>query len=232
MGFWIHVAAQRHPDRVAIEGPDRSLTYAELQSEAVSFANRLGRLGARSRVGLALASPVEFAIALHGCMLAGVAAVLAPTVGPIVGGWITETWSWHWLFRINIVPGILAALGGVVMLRGPRTNQRSPRSFDPIALVALAVAVLLLLLRVRNGLAHFGVALVPWAALLQSRVDPVFVGVIFGVLSLASLAARCALARATDPLRLAQGAGENRWWKTPAGTCLAQVCSTSLPRSS
>ena len=32
-------------------------------------------------------------------------AVLAPTVGPIVGGWITETYSWHWLFLINVVPG-------------------------------------------------------------------------------------------------------------------------------
>ncbi len=73
--------------------------------------------------------------------IAGVAAVLAPTVGPIVGGWITESWSWHWLFRINIVPGILAALGAVVMLRGERTNQRNPRPFDPVALVALAASL-------------------------------------------------------------------------------------------
>jgi O-succinylbenzoic acid--CoA ligase len=75
MGFWIHLAAQRYPERVAIEGPDRSLTYAELQSEAVSFANGLDRLGPQGRVGLALASPEEFVVALHGCALAGVAAV-------------------------------------------------------------------------------------------------------------------------------------------------------------
>lgn len=30
--------------------------------------------------------------------VAGVLAVLAPTVGPIIGGWITETYSWHWHF--------------------------------------------------------------------------------------------------------------------------------------
>lgn len=36
--------------------------------------------------------------------LAGVLAVLAPTVGPIVGGWITETYSWRWLFLINVAP--------------------------------------------------------------------------------------------------------------------------------
>src|SRR3984957_7576528 len=35
-------------------------------------------------------------------MLGGVLAVLAPTVGPVVGGWITETYSWHWLFLINV----------------------------------------------------------------------------------------------------------------------------------
>jgi MFS family permease len=34
---------------------------------------------------------------------------LAPTVGPVVGGWITDTWSWPWLFYINIVPGMLVA---------------------------------------------------------------------------------------------------------------------------
>src|SRR4051812_38639523 len=42
--------------------------------------------------------------------IGGVVAVLAPTVGPVVGGFITDTWSWPWLFLINIVPGIIAAL--------------------------------------------------------------------------------------------------------------------------
>src|SRR5215475_9787123 len=41
--------------------------------------------------------------------IGGVVAVLAPTVGPVVGGFITETWSWPWLFLINVIPGILAA---------------------------------------------------------------------------------------------------------------------------
>ena len=74
-------------------------------------------------------------------MIAGVAAVLAPTVGPIVGGWITESWSWHWLFRINIVPGILAAIGAAAMLRGERTNERNRRAIDALALIALAVSL-------------------------------------------------------------------------------------------
>ena len=36
--------------------------------------------------------------------IAGVLAVLAPTVGPIVGGWLTQTYSWHWLFLITCCP--------------------------------------------------------------------------------------------------------------------------------
>jgi DHA2 family multidrug resistance protein len=33
-------------------------------------------------------------------------ASLAPTIGPVIGGWLTDQWSWHWLFFINLVPGI------------------------------------------------------------------------------------------------------------------------------
>ncbi|GAA0768874.1 DHA2 family efflux MFS transporter permease subunit [Erythromicrobium ramosum] len=73
--------------------------------------------------------------------IAGVAAVFAPTVGPIVGGWITETYSWHWLFRINVLPGILAAVGAAVTLRGAASNMRSVRTVDAAALTLLAVGL-------------------------------------------------------------------------------------------
>lgn len=73
--------------------------------------------------------------------IAGVAAVFAPTVGPIVGGWITETYSWHWLFRINIVPGILAAVGAAVTLRTALSNRRVARSVDAAALALLAAGL-------------------------------------------------------------------------------------------
>jgi DHA2 family multidrug resistance protein len=62
-------------------------------------------------------------------MIAGVLAVLAPTVGPVVGGWITETYSWPWLFLINVVPGIIAALVAAVSL------PKRPPSFDQIRLL-------------------------------------------------------------------------------------------------
>jgi DHA2 family multidrug resistance protein len=39
----------------------------------------------------------------------GLVATMAPTLGPTLGGWLTETWSWHWLFLINVVPGVIVA---------------------------------------------------------------------------------------------------------------------------
>ena len=68
--------------------------------------------------------------------LAGVLAVLAPTVGPVVGGWITQTWAWHWLFLINVAPGILAAICAALLL--PR-HAIAPRRLLGIDLVALAL---------------------------------------------------------------------------------------------
>jgi MFS transporter, DHA2 family, multidrug resistance protein len=40
----------------------------------------------------------------------GALASLAPAIGPVIGGWITDQWSWHWLFYLNVVPGLAVAL--------------------------------------------------------------------------------------------------------------------------
>jgi o-succinylbenzoate---CoA ligase len=68
---WVHAAAAKHPDRVAIEGPERSLTYAELRDAATATAVEV-----RSRrVALALPAGEDFVVALHACLLAGSAVV-------------------------------------------------------------------------------------------------------------------------------------------------------------
>ena len=73
--------------------------------------------------------------------IAGVLAVLAPTVGPIGGGWITQSFSWHWLFLINVLPGVIAALGAVALLPRGRVDLSVARTFDPFALGLMAVAL-------------------------------------------------------------------------------------------
>jgi DHA2 family multidrug resistance protein len=77
-------------------------------------------------------------------MIAGVLAVFAPIAGPIVGGWITATYSWPWLFLINVAPGIIAAV------IASRSLPKEPTSFDQarhlditaLALIAIALAAL------------------------------------------------------------------------------------------
>jgi len=73
--------------------------------------------------------------------IGGVAAVLAPTIGPVVGGWITETWSWPWLFLINVVPGLIAAGATPFLLPRQKTDLGELKKLDLISLVVLAAAL-------------------------------------------------------------------------------------------
>src|SRR6201994_340306 len=47
----------------------------------------------------------------------GALSSLAPTLGPTVGGWITDNYSWHWLFFINLVPGIFVTVVVPLMVK-------------------------------------------------------------------------------------------------------------------
>ena len=74
-------------------------------------------------------------------MFAGVLAVLAPTIGPVVGGWITETYSWRWLFLINVLPGITAASVSSFSLPRGRASFDQFRHLDVASLGLGAVAL-------------------------------------------------------------------------------------------
>ncbi len=73
--------------------------------------------------------------------LGGALAVLAPTVGPIVGGWITDTYSWHWLFLINVMPGAIAVAVAAWLLPREKSDPRAARGLDLTALLLMAVAL-------------------------------------------------------------------------------------------
>jgi DHA2 family multidrug resistance protein len=73
--------------------------------------------------------------------IAGILAVLAPTVGPFVGGWITDTHGWPWLFLINVAPGGAAIATCVSLLPKKKPELGLLRRLDPVALALLAVAL-------------------------------------------------------------------------------------------
>jgi DHA2 family multidrug resistance protein len=84
-----------------------------------------------------------FPVRLHpiATTMAGIMAVLAPTVGPVVGGWITETWSWHWLFLINVAPGVIAATATPFLLPDERPRFADLATLDGYSLALLAVSL-------------------------------------------------------------------------------------------
>src|ERR1700752_2659130 len=80
--------------------------------------------------------------------LFGVAGLLAPVVGPTLGGWITDEYSWRWIFLINLPVGVLAFFLCWLMVRDPeylrneRTELRKqPLNFDSIGLGLLVLTV-------------------------------------------------------------------------------------------
>ncbi|HEU5396785.1 MAG TPA: DHA2 family efflux MFS transporter permease subunit, partial [Verrucomicrobiae bacterium] len=47
---------------------------------------------------------------VYSAAVIGTIASIAPTLGPVIGGWITDTLDWRWLFYINLIPGIAVAV--------------------------------------------------------------------------------------------------------------------------
>ena len=66
-------------------------------------------------------------------------AIVGPSVGPTVGGWLTDNFSWNWVFYINLVPGIFAAIVILTMMRNP--SDPKPIPVDGIGLGLLAMGL-------------------------------------------------------------------------------------------
>jgi DHA2 family multidrug resistance protein len=84
-----------------------------------------------------------FPIRLHpaATTMAGIMAVLAPTIGPVVGGWITETYSWHWLFLINVAPGVIAAMATPFLLPSEKPRFADIATLDLVSLALMAISL-------------------------------------------------------------------------------------------
>jgi len=64
---------------------------------------------------------------------------LAPTLGPTVGGWITDSYSWHWLFFINLVPGLAVTVLVPLLVRIDEPDPSLLRGADYAGMLLLAV---------------------------------------------------------------------------------------------
>jgi DHA2 family multidrug resistance protein len=73
----------------------------------------------------------------------GLGVVVAPIIGPVLGGWITDNYSWRWVFYINIPFGVLAVLLSQVFLEDPpylrAAREKSRGRIDYIGFGAMAL---------------------------------------------------------------------------------------------
>ncbi len=84
----------------------------------------------------------------HGAAMAiwGAGIVVAPILGPTLGGWLTETYSWRWVFFINLPVGVLTVAGIGLFVAETATDRKRPFDFFGFAMLSLFIGALQMLL--------------------------------------------------------------------------------------
>lgn len=84
-----------------------------------------------------------FPPAQHGMAMAfyGIGIMFGPIIGPLLGGWITDNWSWHWIFFVNIPVGIISILMSVLFIHDPPYVKGMKMKIDYWGLILLSVGI-------------------------------------------------------------------------------------------
>jgi DHA2 family multidrug resistance protein len=94
--------------------------------------------------------------------------VVAPILGPTLGGWITDSYSWRWIFYINLPVGIMAVLAAQWLVEDPPYIQRNKSAtidYIGFGLLAVWLATLQILLDKGQEADWFGAVWVRWFTL-------------------------------------------------------------------
>jgi DHA2 family multidrug resistance protein len=73
--------------------------------------------------------------------LFGLTVIFAPTVGPIIGGWLTSNYGWHYIFFINIIPGIFMLLTVWFCLEQGQLNLKLLKNGDWFGILSMAIGL-------------------------------------------------------------------------------------------
>jgi len=81
---------------------------------------------------------------VYSAAVIGTIASVAPTLGPVIGGWITDTLDWRWLFYVNLIPGIVITVLTALLVRidEPDWKLLKDADYPGIALMAIALGTL------------------------------------------------------------------------------------------
>jgi DHA2 family multidrug resistance protein len=98
------------------------------------------------------------------------AVVVAPIIGPTLGGWITDNYSWRWIFYINVPVGILAIFLAVWLVEDPpyiKRNVKAAIDFIGFGLLALWLATMQIVLDKGQEADWFGAEWIRWFTLVS-----------------------------------------------------------------
>jgi len=102
--------------------------------------------------------------------------LLGPALGPIIGGWLTDNWSWHWIFLINVPVALLSIIGGAVLLRPIETERRVlPIDYVGLVLLVIWVGCLQVILDIGRNHDWFGDPLIVVLAITSAVAFLIFV---------------------------------------------------------
>jgi len=73
-------------------------------------------------------------------VVGGIASI-APTLGPVIGGWITDTLDWHWLFYVNLLPGLAITLLVPWLVRIDEPDLKLLKQGDYAGIVLMAIGL-------------------------------------------------------------------------------------------
>ncbi len=78
---------------------------------------------------------------VYAAAVVGSIASVAPTLGPVIGGWITDTLDWRWLFYVNLAPGLFVAVAVPVLVKIDHADLSLLKGADYAGMVLLALAL-------------------------------------------------------------------------------------------
>jgi DHA2 family multidrug resistance protein len=78
---------------------------------------------------------------VYSAAVIGTIASIAPTLGPVIGGWITDTLNWHWLFYINLIPGLAITVLVPLLVRIDTSDLSLLRHADYPGIVLLSIGL-------------------------------------------------------------------------------------------
>jgi DHA2 family multidrug resistance protein len=78
---------------------------------------------------------------VYSAAVVGTIASIAPTLGPVIGGWITDTLNWHWLFYVNLVPGLVITALVPLLVKIDKPDLSLIRDADYPGIVLMAVGL-------------------------------------------------------------------------------------------